>query len=1002
MVAEVSNPDLIDPIDFTTVLNLLPRTFKGLKNTTSSTNQNDMELIKNYHKSVAIKNSENFMGQAKTIVNRKSEHANNELPCAVQSDDKEEELPCAVQSDDKEEDIVVEMDKGREKERRPGLLGNQRRPKFSLKPNVMSQTNLNLEDMEKEIEKITDPIEFFKAHERLENARKEIQRQTGGVPTNSIKGDISTKTRVRRPGLEGRTVGHKHRYSLVGAGSNDVFSSQIETDFSSQSTDEPTTGTMDQQDPAEESISMDVGLEKDSVAAAQNNVDRLLHELLSPACTALDGDGALPFLQERLQIKPIHVDKLSFPDLDSFRSVNVMAPPEPAGKSRESLLEMESLVRESRNKASTEIHLSTNTSMYQRASPTSPESPLASLSLLQKRLSLKGQTASPFSFRGIDYSPVKSTGKDIGDLSPDGERDHNNEANDTTAEAPDKKASSAACEFQSATLVNDDTAGTNTFQSATLVNDDTAGTNTVSKELPMETVVCSASRSMDAGGPDGVLQEDKVENVCQETATSQQKEIDLEGLQTDLVKETVVCSASRSMDAGGPDGILQDKVENVCQETATSQQKEIDLEGLQTDLEKETVVCSASRSMDACGPDGVLQDKVENVCQETATSQQKETDLEGLQNTDCSGSLLDGVNSTAGEHRSGNGDSLTANNLPMQNSEVEDMRPNGVASEQKEPGFEGLPPGDIGCTASHLDESVSAKGKHQTGDIFSQNPDILTEQHDETYPEPSLNESRKRRAPPGNRTKTQKSRQKNLAGAGTQGESDVRRSTRPRTRPLEYWKGEQFLPGRVQNGSVSALGKLQTGDVLSENSDILPGQHDETYPEPSLNENSKRKTPAENIIEKHKSRRKTAKRNNDESVSATGKHQTADVISQNPEIITEQHAETLLEPSLNENKKKKASLRNKREKQITRRKSLAGAGTKWESGVRRSTRHRIRPLEFWKGERLLYGRVHESLLTVIGVKYESPPKSKTEKPTFRVESYVSDEYKELVENAALH
>ncbi|KAI3846896.1 hypothetical protein MKX03_016552 [Papaver bracteatum] len=956
MVAEVSNPDLIDPIDFATVLNLLPRTFKGLKNTTSSTNQNDMELIKNHHKSVAIKNSENFMGQARTIVNRNAEHVNNELPCAVQSDDKEE-------------DIVVEMDKGREKERRPGLLGHQRRPKFSLKPNVMSQTNLNLEDMEKEIEKIDDPIEFFKAHERLENARKEIQRQTGGVPTNSIKDDISTKTRVRRPGLEGRTVGHKHRYSLVGAGSNDVFSSQIETDFSSQSTDEPTTGTTDQHDPAEESISMDVGLEKDSVAAAQNNVDRLLHELLSPACTALDGDGALPFLQERLQIKPILVDKLSLPDLDSFRSINVMAPPERAGKSRESLLEMESLIRQSRNKTSTEIHLSTNTSMYQRASPTSPESPLASLSLLQKRLSLKGQTASPFSFRGIDYSPVRSTGKDIGDLSPDVERDHNNESNDTTAEAPDKKASSADCKLQSATLVNDDTAGTNTVQYATLVNDDTAGTNTFQSTMLVND---------DTAGTNTASKE--------------------------LSMETVVCSASGSMDAGGPDGVLQDKVENVCQETATSQQKEIDLEGLQTDLEKETVVCSASRSMDAGGPDGVLQDKVENVCQETATSQQKETDLEGLQNTDYSGSLLDGVNSIAGEHRSGNEDSLTANNLPMQNSEVEDMRPNGVASEQKEPGFEDLPSGDIGCTTSHLDASVSAKGKHQTGDTFSQNPDILTEQHDETYPEPSLNESRKRRAPPGNRTNKQKSRQKRLAGAGTQGESDVRRSTRPRTKPLEYWKGEQFLPGRVQNESVSATGKLQTGDVLSENSDILPGQHDEgqTYPEPSLKENSKRKAPVENIIEKHKSRQKTAKRNNDESVSATGKHQTADVVSQNPEIITEQHAETLLEPSLNENKKKKASPQNKREKQITRRKSLAGAGTKWESGVRRSTRHRIRPLEFWKGERMLYGRIHESLLTVIGVKYESPPKSKTEKPTFRVKSYVSDEYKELVENAALH
>lgn len=37
-----------------------------------------------------------------------------------------------------------------------------------------------------------------------------------------------------------------------------------------------------------------------------------------------------------------------------------------------------------------------------------------------------------------------------------------------------------------------------------------------------------------------------------------------------------------------------------------------------------------------------------------------------------------------------------------------------------------------------------------------------------------------------------------------------------------------------------------------------------------------------------------------------------------------------------------------------------GAGLLWKSGVRRSTRIRTRPLEYWKGERLLYGRIHES------------------------------------------
>ncbi|KAJ4915889.1 centromere protein C [Raphanus sativus] len=93
-----------------------------------------------------------------------------------------------------------------------------------------------------------------------------------------------------------------------------------------------------------------------------------------------------------------------------------------------------------------------------------------------------------------------------------------------------------------------------------------------------------------------------------------------------------------------------------------------------------------------------------------------------------------------------------------------------------------------------------------------------------------------------------------------------------------------------------------------------------------------------------------------------------------------------------------------RESQMfSRRKSLAAAGTNWETGVRRSTRIKSRPLEYWKGERFLYGRVHGSLATVIGIKYESPGnKGKGETRALKVKSFVSDAYKEFVESAALH
>ncbi|KAL0415287.1 UNVERIFIED_CONTAM: Centromere protein C [Sesamum latifolium] len=83
------------------------------------------------------------------------------------------------------------------------------------------------------------------------------------------------------------------------------------------------------------------------------------------------------------------------------------------------------------------------------------------------------------------------------------------------------------------------------------------------------------------------------------------------------------------------------------------------------------------------------------------------------------------------------------------------------------------------------------------------------------------------------------------------------------------------------------------------------------------------------------------------------------------------------------------------------RKSLAESGTSFETGVRRSKRIKSRPLEYWKGERFLYGRVDNSL-KLIGVKYLSPGKD-TE--NLKVKPYVasqSSEYQELLELAARH
>ncbi|PON66342.1 Centromere protein [Parasponia andersonii] len=126
-----------------------------------------------------------------------------------------------------------------------------------------------------------------------------------------------------------------------------------------------------------------------------------------------------------------------------------------------------------------------------------------------------------------------------------------------------------------------------------------------------------------------------------------------------------------------------------------------------------------------------------------------------------------------------------------------------------------------------------------------------------------------------------------------------------------------------------------------------------------------------------------------------------------PDNGSEQHTEMVQENSripLDKKCKAKSDSQKawkRREISGSGRKSLGGAGTKWESGVRRSTRIRCRPLEYWKGERLLYGRIHKSLPTVIGLKYASPEKGNG-KIALKVKSYVSDEHKELLELVALH
>ncbi|KAL3511817.1 hypothetical protein ACH5RR_024534 [Cinchona calisaya] len=78
-------------------------------------------------------------------------------------------------------------------------------------------------------------------------------------------------------------------------------------------------------------------------------------------------------------------------------------------------------------------------------------------------------------------------------------------------------------------------------------------------------------------------------------------------------------------------------------------------------------------------------------------------------------------------------------------------------------------------------------------------------------------------------------------------------------------------------------------------------------------------------------------------------------------------------PSKQQRRAKRPRGESREMKALSCGKSLREVGTSFESGVRRSKRIKTRPLEYWKGESFLYGRVNEGL-QLIGLKYISPAK----------------------------
>ncbi|MCE5165790.1 hypothetical protein HAX54_012287 [Datura stramonium] len=380
MVNEALISDPVDPLHGLVGLSLFPTTIRVSTDASVSADSKDLESIHNFMKSMEMK-SPRLLEEARAIVDNGAELLNTKFTSFILSKGIDGDLAM----------------KGKEKlqERRPGL--GRKRAQFSLKPST-SQPPVSLAPS-LDIDKLSDPVEFFSVAEKLEDAEKEIKRQKGSDMHDPYLNNLPANARRRRPGILGKSVRYKHRYSSSQPENDDAFISSLET------LERDILSEHGSQLP-EELPSLNIELQEadftGSIKKTENRINDILDELLSGSGEDLEGDMAVSKLQERLQIKPIELGTLCIPEFPVTGKLDGKAFGERIQKPRKFSLEIQDLVK-SANEGTPLTHKQHEESPASNlASPTPPKSPFASLSLLKKKIMQSNPLRDPFSPLNID------------------------------------------------------------------------------------------------------------------------------------------------------------------------------------------------------------------------------------------------------------------------------------------------------------------------------------------------------------------------------------------------------------------------------------------------------------------------------------------------------------------------------------------------------------------------------------------------------------------------
>ncbi|XP_057772978.1 centromere protein C [Salvia miltiorrhiza] len=733
----------VDPLSGLSGLSLFPRTIGASADAPVSADPKDLDSIHNIMKSLKeLRSPEKLMSEAKKIVDGGANLLSNFSSFA-------ENVSITY-------DIAAKA-KDRPQEKRPGLGLARKKASFSLKTSS-SHPPVNLEPT-LDIDRLEDPDAFFDAYERIENAKKEIQKQTGVGGNNINLYKPSNNERRRRPGILGKSYNYKHRYSSTPSENDDMWMSSQETVH--QDIPSPPNDVLHKKliDPDPNLSDVEEIELAESMKKTESRVNDMLEELLSYSDDDLEGQGAFNILQERLKIKTLDKENMRYlTKLPDVGRTDILTSPGSRQMPRRSSVVLDSVLKNLNKEPRAEQELVENSANLV-SSPTPPRNPFGSISLLKKKILQPNPLRDPFSPQDIDLcphpnsSPANPKDKLLGQVDILKDLGHELESHVKFG-----RTESAISDMDSQQVVQNadslpeqslsenasmprESGSTKANASPAQLRDKLVGQADVPKELGMLSEMESNVTVISTNSP--LCNSDKHE--VNENA---------DGLPEQSLSENASMQReSGSTRANASPAQLRDKLvgqDDVPKELGMLSEMESNVTFISTN----SPLCNSDKHEVNENADGFPEQSEDENASMDASSRQNE------------------------EPNNNSGEAMNINNNESNPSVIDEEARNDASIRRQ-----------INPEQQEVHAVKQKRGKRVAGD------------------------KRIRDAHP---------MRKSLAEAGTTFETGVRRSKRIRMRPLEYWKGERFLYGRVED-SFKLIGlKYISPEKGNENLKVKP------------------------------------------------------------------------------------------------------------------------------------------------------------------------------------